>query len=227
MAEYNTQSNTPAMHWKAKDLRKEWKRFRQHCDFTLKGPLASKTELEKVNYLMTYIGDKGTFTWAPATTRDGPAENETLRGVYDKYSAYAEPKRNEIRATVLFNKRRQQDEEKFDNFVTDLRLLVADCGYVDTDRQLRDGIVLRSLSGICEKCFEVSDADLTLARAIQIGQLYETSKADMKTIIDEDPKVNYVYQNRKPGKKKSDLRRNEKKNRNFKARNKTFEGRES
>ena len=58
----------PSMNWRTSDLDEEWKRFRQHCEFTFKGPLATKSEIEKVNYLITYIGDKGreiydTFTW--------------------------------------------------------------------------------------------------------------------------------------------------------------------
>ena len=64
-------NDKPSMSWTASDLEGEWKRFRRHCEFTFKGPLANKTELEKVNYLMTYIGDKGReiywiFAWAPA-----------------------------------------------------------------------------------------------------------------------------------------------------------------
>ena len=59
------------MNWNANDLNKEWKRFTQHCQFTFGGPLSDKTEKAKVNYLMTYIGDKGrevygTFEFAPA-----------------------------------------------------------------------------------------------------------------------------------------------------------------
>ena len=49
----------PCMNWQTANLATEWRRFRQHCDFTFKGRLANKTEGQKVNYLMTYIGDKG------------------------------------------------------------------------------------------------------------------------------------------------------------------------
>ena len=64
-----------SINWQAQDLLKEWRRFKQHCKFTFKGPLAGKSEVEKVNYLMTYIGDKGreiyhTFEWLPARRED-------------------------------------------------------------------------------------------------------------------------------------------------------------
>ena len=63
--------NVPRMNWKAADLDREFARFKAHCNFTFGGPLSTKTQVEKVNYLMTYIGDKGrelftTFTFAPA-----------------------------------------------------------------------------------------------------------------------------------------------------------------
>ena len=80
---------------------------------------------------MTYTGDKGKeiygkFTWQPAARNvDGtaiPAENETLDGVYQKYAGYVALKRNQIRATVTFNRRKQEPIESFDNFVTSLNV---------------------------------------------------------------------------------------------------------
>ena len=190
--------NKPAMNWEAVDLPKEWRRFKQHCEFTFKGPLAAKSEVEKVNYLMTYIGDRGrelytTFTWAPAADRE-PAENDTLAGVYAKYEAHVAPQSSEIRATVKFSRCRQGNR-RFDDFVTELRVLVRDCGYAEPERMLRDAIVLRSSHDqVREKCLDKGN-DLTLAKAIQIGQDYEASQESMKVIdekVDEDPKVHAV-----------------------------------
>ena len=110
-------SDKPSMNWQAKDLYGEWKRFKQHCQFTFGGPLSNKTEKEKVNYLMTYIGDKGreiylTFQWGTAERPDGTevSERDTLSGVYQKYETYVQPKKNEIRATVNFHRRKQLEE---------------------------------------------------------------------------------------------------------------------
>ena len=88
MAEHG---DKPSMNWQAQDLDKEWKRFKSHCNFTFKGPLAGKAEVQKVNYLMTYVGDKGreiytTFVFAPAQN-EVPAESDTLEGVFSKYYA--------------------------------------------------------------------------------------------------------------------------------------------
>ena len=152
-------SNKPTMNWGAGDLAKEWKRFKQHCQFTFDGPLSEKTEKAKVNYLMTYVGDKGrevyeTFDWTPAA--EGQArEQDTLEGVYAKFAHHVAPKTNRIRATVEFNRRKQGENEKFDNFVTDLKILVKDCGYLEDDRMVRDCIVLRSYNEtVQEKCID-------------------------------------------------------------------------
>ena len=106
--------NKPCKNWQMSNLATEWRRFRQLCDFMFKGPLTTKTEGQKVNYLMTYIGDKGreiyeTFLWTPATD-DTPTENTTLEGVCAKYAQYVAPIKNHNLATVLF-KRRKQDAE--------------------------------------------------------------------------------------------------------------------
>lgn len=194
----------PSMNWEATDLPKEWRRFRQHCEFTFKGPLASKKEIEKVNYLMTFIGDHGrelytTFVWAPPVGAN-PAENETLDGVYAKYATHVAPKSNEIRATVNFTRRAQGPKERFDDFVTALRILIRDCGFVEEERMLRDAIVLRSHSAtVREKCLDKGN-DLTLDKAIQIGQNHEASQESMKVIdsrVDEDPKVHAVHDKRR------------------------------
>jgi hypothetical protein len=50
--------NKPSMNWLAADLDREWKKFKQHCMFTFNGPLAEKTEAQKVNYMMTYLKTK-------------------------------------------------------------------------------------------------------------------------------------------------------------------------
>ena len=201
MAEKSTK---PVMNWETTDLLTEYRWFKQHCNFTFKGPLASKSEVEKVNYLMTYIGDKGrelytTFTWRPAEG-DTHAQNDTLEGVYAKYEAHVVPQRNEIRATVNFSRHSQGPNERFDNFVTMLRVLVRDCGFADEDRMLRDAIVLRSHSAtVREKCLDKGN-ELTLAMAIQIGQNHEAWQESLKVIdakVDEDSKVNAARGNHK------------------------------
>ena len=202
-------SDKPSMNWQAQDLHQEWKRFKQHCEFTFGGPLSGKTEKEKVSYLMTYIGDKGrevylTFDWRTITLEDGTRipENDTLEGVYRHYEAYVKPKKNQIRATVNFHRRKQKEGERFHDFVTDLKLLVRDCGYDDNDRMMRDAIVLNALSqDVRQKCLERGD-ELTLDMAINIGQTSETAQESIRAIDQEVDKVHALRASHKRGQTK-------------------------
>ena len=156
---------------------------------------------------MTYIGDKGreiywTYAWAPAAGEGNnrvPAENETLAGVYAKYDAYVAPRKDQIRAAVAFNRRKQEANERFDNFVTALKILVKNCGYeAMEDRMVRDAIVLRAHHpAVREKCLDMGD-DLTLEKSVSIGQNHEITLETQKAIEgDEDAKVHTVREKRK------------------------------
>ena len=101
--------------------------------------------------------------------------------------------KNHICATESFNRRKQDAGERFDNFVTDLRILVKDCGYAEENRMLRDAILLRSShAAVREKYLEKGD-DLTLDIVIGIGENYETSQEIVRAIgIFEDQTVHVL-----------------------------------
>ena len=87
--------------------------------------------------------------------------------------------------------RKQEPTERFDKFVTSLKVFVKQCGYDGSeDRMVRDAIVLRSHhSAVREKCLDKCD-DLTLEMAVNIGQNHEISLESMEAIEDdEDGKV--------------------------------------
>ena len=90
----NSAGSTPKMDWTSGDLPTAWKAFKQHCEFTFGGPLKRKSEEEKCNYLMIWIGDKGRDiynTWE--LTAD---EGKKLDTYYAKYEAYVKPKSNKV-----------------------------------------------------------------------------------------------------------------------------------
>ena len=51
----------PYMDWDAKDLDTDtaFKSVKEHCDFMFGGPLKDKSDEEKCNYLMLWVGVKG------------------------------------------------------------------------------------------------------------------------------------------------------------------------
>ncbi|XP_053391905.1 uncharacterized protein LOC123552774 [Mercenaria mercenaria] len=57
MDEYKVK--TPSINWDSRDLKTEFKKFKTHCNFMFGGPLNSKSEEQKVNYLMLWVGEKG------------------------------------------------------------------------------------------------------------------------------------------------------------------------
>ena len=101
-------------------------------------------------------------------------------------------------AALKFNERRQGDNDTFDSFVTDLKILVKDCGYQEEEHMVRDAIVFRCKhSRVREKCLDQADA-LTCEKAIEVGRNYETNLSSLKKLAsDEDPTVNTL--NFRPG----------------------------
>ena len=114
------------------------------------------------------------------------AENETLDGIFTRFERYVAPKSNQIRSTVVFNRRSQLPTERFDDFVTDLKRIIRECGFDDIEeRMIRDAIVLRSYQArVREKCLDKGD-ELTLAMAISYGQSNEASIDSLKVIANE------------------------------------------
>ena len=100
-------------------------------------------------------------------------------------------KKKHIMAALKFNERRQGDNESFDSFVTDLKILVRDCGYQEEERMVRSAIVFRCKNPkVREKCLDQTDA-LTSEKAIEIGRNHETNLSSLKKLAsDEDPTVN-------------------------------------
>ena len=91
-------NSAPKMDWTSKDLPNAWKAFRQHCEFTFGGPLKRKSEEEKCNYLMIWVGDKGRDiynTWE--LTAD---EVKKLETYYTRFETYVKPRSNKVLATT-------------------------------------------------------------------------------------------------------------------------------
>ena len=90
----------PKFNWESNDLPREWKNFVSNATFMFNGPLKEKSEAEKCNYLMLWVGDKGRDvygTWA--LTND---EKKSLKTLCEKFKAYVEPKSNRVFARYKF-----------------------------------------------------------------------------------------------------------------------------
>ena len=55
------------------------------------------------------------------------------------------PKSNRVSARYKFHQKVQQEGKSFEQFLTDLKLLVKDCGYGDPDEMVRDRVVIDAI----------------------------------------------------------------------------------
>ena len=172
--------SVPVMDWSAGDLPAAWRAFRRHVDFIFGGPLKGKSEEEKCNYLMLWVGDVGRnvhSTWTLTAE-----ESKKLDSYFTRFQAHVQPKANPVFARFRMTSRVQGVEEPFDTFVTDLKLLVKDCSYPNPDKMVRDGIVFGTNSAkVREKLINVG-SELTLEKAVDVGRLHEISKAQLQSM---------------------------------------------
>ena len=103
------------------------------------GTLRRLGEEAKVSFLLIWVGEKGRDIRNTWTLSD--KEGKRLQTFYCKFEAYVTPKSNEVFARYKFQAQVQAEGEPFENFVTDLKLLVKDCSYPEDEKMVRDRIV--------------------------------------------------------------------------------------
>ena len=178
---------TPKIDWESGDLPGTWKKFKSHTEFMFNGPLKEKTEEEKCSYLMIWVGEKGRDVYS--TWHITNEEKKKLETYYTKFQAYFQPKSNKVFSRYKFQCRVQQEHETCEEFVTALKVLVKDCGYANPDEMIRDRVVFGIRSVKIREKLITTGSDLTLNQAIDIANLYELSRAQLKT-MNEDPNGN-------------------------------------
>ena len=95
----------------------------------------------------------------------------------------------------------QNQNETFEQFVTELQLLVKDCGYDKNDEMVRDRIVTAARnSKIREKLLNVG-SDLKFAKTLDIARAYEVSHTHCSAV--EDKTVNSVKSKKTPSSRDS------------------------
>jgi len=171
----------PKMDWESANLPEAWRRFRQHAELIFSGPLREKREQDKCSYLLLWIGEKGRDIFNTWTLTDEDAKK--LQTYYDKYTAYLTPKSNPIYARYRFHEKMQGDGETFEQFVTELKLLVKDCGYPNSDEMVRDRIVFATNSPRVREKLLSHGAELTLDQAIDIARSHELAQVQLKEMV--------------------------------------------
>ena len=139
---------------------------------------------------MIWVGDKGSDiynTWE--LTAD---EAKKLEMYYTRIETCVKPRSNKVFARYKFYLRVQQASESFEQFLTELKLLVKDCGYADPDEMVRDRVVIGCYSSTARDKLIHEGSDLTLEKAIDIARKEEISQAQLDTMATENPSINSV-----------------------------------
>ena len=193
--------NSPIMDWESPDLESSWKRFWEHCKFVFNGPLKKKEEEEKCNYLMIWVGEKGRKIYQTWEMSDD--EKKLLKSYTDNFEKYVKPRSNIVYNRYRFSSRIQNDDETFDQFVTDLQILVKDCSYDKPDEMVRDRVVFGVRNNKVREKFINIGSDLTLEKTLDIARAYEISKSQTKSMeLSETEKVNIVKNGARPKSKR-------------------------
>ena len=103
------------------------------------------------------------------------------------------PKKDKHIARHPLFKRKQSSEESFDNFVKDLHLILLDCEYVQSEDVLVDAIIQGVYEEKVQERLLDRGEEVTLAKALQVGQQYELSRTQVRIVRDEDTSVTAVY----------------------------------
>ena len=181
----------PMLNWDSADLPGAYKSFETHCRFMFEGPLKAKSEAEKCAYLMVWLGYKGREVHGTWTLTDD--EQKSLETLFKKFEDYVKPKSNKVFNRYKFLCKKQGDVEACEQFITELKVLVKDCGYADADEMVRDKIVFGTKHPKVREKLIGQGSDLTLEKAVDIARTYVIEQKHLKTMnTGEDPNVNII-----------------------------------
>ena len=187
-------TSTPKMDWSSGDLPAALKSFQQHCEFAFGGPLKGKSEEQRCNYLMLWVGEKGRDVYK--TWNLTSEESKKLSTYYEKFEAYVKPKSNNIFSRYKFHTIVQQEKESFEQFLTKLKIEVKDCGYKEPDEMVRDRVVIGCYSQKLREKLIQEGSELTLEKAVDIAQTQEMSCTQLRCMTTEDQNVHSLREQR-------------------------------
>ncbi|XP_062583203.1 uncharacterized protein LOC134244964 [Saccostrea cucullata] len=174
----------PRFDWQAGYLYQEFCRFKQHVSFIFKGPLAKSDAKHKAGWIGMWIGQEGREVYKTFVFEND--DEDDPKKIVKKLENYVRPKKNKRMARFRLHQRTQKEAETFDNLVKDLKILAMDCDYADNNDVLIDLIISGVRHRKVQERLLEQGQDITLKKAIEIGQQFELSQAQVKLMRGEE-----------------------------------------
>lgn len=159
----------------------EWPKWiRRFERFRVASGLVSRGEEAQVNTLIYAMGDQADDILRSFTLSEEDRKNYTaVKGMFDSHFVQ---RRNVIFERAKFNRRRQEEGESVEAFITALYTLAEHCGYGGLhDEMVRDRIVVGIRNSKLSEKLQL-DPDLTLASAITQVRQSEAVKLQQSVI---------------------------------------------
>lgn len=184
-------------------ISKNWKMFRREWeDYEIASELGAKEERIRVATLRIVLGRECVAILDNLDLT--PAQAKKVGGILDALQSNFEPQCNIIYERSLFYSSSQLPSESITQYVNKLRRLASSCDFTPArvhEENIRDRLVL----GVRDKTLKkqlLSDATLTLARAIAKCKAAEQSDVEMAALQEEPTEViNYTKNYAKDAKK--------------------------
>lgn len=180
----------------------EWPKWiRRFERFRQASGIASKTEESQVNTLVYSMGDKADdILHSFHLSEEDQKRYDTVK---EKFEHYFVKRRNVIFERAKFNKRRQEESESVDDFITALFCLAEHCGYAGLhDEMVWDRIVVGIRDCRLSEKMQL-DPELTLDKAVNLARQSEAVRKQQATIRGTESSIEAIkgtghYQKRKP-----------------------------
>ena len=165
----------------------EWPKWLRRFErFRVASGLASKEDEIQVNTLLYSMGDQADDILRSFKLSEADGKKYTV--VKGKFEAHFVKRRNVIFERAKFNKRKQEEGEPVDSFITDLYALAEHCGYGDLyDEMIRDRIVAGLRGANLSEKLQFDDK-LTLDTAVKKARESEAVKEQQSVVRGDEPK---------------------------------------
>ena len=162
-----------------------WKLWhRQWKNYAIATGLQDKMEDVQVATLLTCIGPEAMLILDGLCTSE--EDQKTVASVISKFQAYCVVTPNETYERYKFNIRKQEKEEKVDEYVANLRQLTKTCNFGSLEESLiRDRVVLGIQDDNVRRRL-LQENDLTLTQAVQTIRAHETTSDQMRVMTQQE-----------------------------------------